>query len=257
MTFALSVLLAALTVFAIGAGYLYFTVENLPLEYRLPPPPQKEKINLYRLQREFLKLFPSLNVERRTTTGALPRPLEVLSFVRLGEKVSVVLKAGKKTILLVSGKNTNGWRILGTRGDKVILSYRGTEVVLPIPKPSEGEAKGSTPKVSSGEGLTRVVSREEVRRLMRNYGELLRGVDFVPYTAGGKTEGFRIRYLSPSSIFYKLGFRTGDVIVSVNGVVLKNTDDLFRVVQIVQNEPNVRVKILRNGKPLTLDVRIE
>jgi general secretion pathway protein C len=173
----------------------------------------------------------------------------------LGNKISVVLKAGKETLLLVSGKTAKGWRILGTRGDKVVLSYRGTEVVLPVPKPSD--KTGLTRKVSSGGGITRVVSREEVRRLMGNYGELLRGVDFVPYTAGGKTEGFRIRYLSPSSIFYKLGFRTGDVIVSVNGVVLKNTDDLFRVVQIVQNEPNVRVKILRNGKPVTLDVRIE
>lgn len=252
----------ALFIFAIGTGLLYFTTEQLPLDYRFPKKDRElSTVNPQSLEREFLKYFPGKTFsEVEEKPKGLPSNLRLIGFLKVGNTLSVILKIGNKSLVLVSGQKVDGWEIVGVRGNKVILSYYGKQVALPIPQPEIKGSNAAIPtgvEIPNGGSITKTVSREEVNRLLQNYGQLLRGIDFVAYVRNGKTEGFRIRYLNPSSVFYKLGFRIGDVIVSVNGVKLTNTQDVFRVIQIIQNEPNVRVEIIRNGKPMTLNIRIE
>jgi type II secretion system protein C len=247
--------------FAFGFGVLYFTTRTLPLDYRFPRERQKT-VNLSELNRVFLSFFPEGQRQiaeiSNPTSLSLPKPLEVEALLKLGNRVSVILRAGREKLLLFSGGEVKGWRVLGVEGNRVVLSFRGRVVKLPIPKPEQNSRREAAAFNSLGKTYAvRTVSREEVRRLVNNYGELLKGVDFVAVVKNGKTVGFKIRYLSPSNIFYKLGFRIGDLIVSVNGVRLKDINDLFRVLQIVQNEPNVRVELIRNGKPTELNIRIE
>ncbi len=244
--------------FITGVGFIYFTTHSLPWDYNFPKiQTQKGKrINVYELNREFLKFFPQSERKRETTTGVknLPSPLEVLAFSE-GNPAGVLLKAGKEIFFITDRKPNKGWKLVGFTRKEVILEYDGREVRLPLPKVEKEGRKKQGGGVESWE--SRTVSRELVNRLMQNYGQLLRGIDIVPYEKDGETVGMKIRYLSPSSIFYKLGFRIGDVILSVNGVKLRNTEDLFRVVQIIRNEPNIKVEILRRGRPYEIDIRIE
>jgi len=242
-------------------GVLYFTTLYLPTGYTFPKE-KTQRVNLYALGREFASRFPTASApkgEGAPTSAPLPSPLEVGGFVNLGGKIALILRAGSKTLVVSTKKETEGWRVLRLEGDKVVLSYGGREVKLPLPKGENNPRREAAAKnfYKNKESGVRVVPRELVRRLISNYGELLRGVDFAPAVENGQTVGFRIRYLSPSNVFYRLGFRRGDIIVSVNGVRLQNTDDLFRVLQIVQNEPTIRVELIRNGKPTELNIRIE
>jgi general secretion pathway protein C len=255
-----------LVVFGTGIFFLIFTISILPIDYKFPKQIRNSQIwiNTVKLEKNFLKFFhhneqKSLTVENRNFVK-IPSPLEIKSFLQIGNVTSVILKAGKETLILISNQTQNGWTLLGVKGDKVLLLYKNRKVELSIPTPKVSNRVDMLQrKINKNQKkeMFKTISRETVISLMQNYAELLKGIDFRPYTKNGKTIGFQIRYLNPSSIFYKLGFRIGDIITSVNDVHLKNTEDLFQIIQIIQNEPNVRIKIIRNGKPMTLNIRIE
>jgi len=261
--------LLASVVFVGSVLVLQFTISRIPLDYAVPKPAKEEKVNPQELGREFASLFPKPKRER--TEKVQPRPaavpkVEVLGVAR-GKVPAVMFRAGKRTYYLLKGEQKDGWKLVEVEENRVVLSYKGTEVVVPLkekrlsfrpvrrrPGFPATDRKGE-PKTAGQGSLT--VSRELVDRLTKNYGELLRQVDIRPYYEGGRAVGFKIYWLSPQSVFYKLGFRPGDVIVSVNGVPLKTTEDLFRVIQIIRNEPSLRVVVLRNGNEQTFNVRIE
>jgi len=247
----------------LGLGtVLYFSLKSLPVNFSVPVE-VKKKVDIYSLQRDFSSFFPKEErkvVKQQSKPSKrfvrLPKPLKVLGYVE-GLPSGVILKAGRKTLVLVQGEETKGWKLLRIDGNFAYLTYKGIEVKVPLKE----EKKTPTAKVkyqttTSFEGNSFTISRSEVERLTQNYGALLTQVDFVPYIVNGQTQGFKLRWLSPSSIFYKIGFRQGDVILSVNGIPIRNTEDVFKVLQILRNEPSLRVKVLRSGKEITFNIRI-
>ena len=184
----------------------------------------------------------------------LPKPLKILGFVK-GTPSGVILKVGRNIFILIQGEEYKGWKLIKVGNKYVYLLYKGIKVKLPLKEKKEKSSKVKYTTVPA-EGNTFVISRAEVDKLTQNYGTLLTQVDFVPYIVNGQTQGFKLRWVSPNSIFYKIGFRQGDVILSVNGIPIRNTEDVFRVLQILRNEPSLRIKVLRKGKEITFNVRI-
>lgn len=238
---------------------LYFSIKNIPLNYPVPHKKKKE-INVYSLQISFSSYFPKEHkkVVKKPTGGKtnikLPRPLKILGFVK-GVPSGVILKAGRNIFILVQGEEYKGWKLLKVDNKYVYFLYKDVKIKVPL-KEKEGKPSQIKYKTSPEEGDTFVISRTEVDKLTQNYGTLLTQVDFVPYIVNGQPQGFKLRWVSPNSIFYKIGFRQGDVIVSVNGIPIKNTEDVFRVLQILRNEPSLRIKVLRRGREITFNVRI-
>jgi len=237
---------------------IYLAIKYLPLDYNIPKLPSKEAVNIDALQREFEKYFPRKKISEKQPSQvakiSLPKPLKIEGYAT-GFQDLVILRAGKNRLVLVRGEEEKGWKLLKIEGNKVYLKYRGKLVILEINKEVNRKQQAITTKLVHSHTYT--ISRQLVQRLTENYGQLLRQVDFTPYIVNGISRGFKIRWLSPSSIFYKIGFRTGDVILSVNDIPIRNTEDLFKVIQIIRNEPSLRVKILRNGQELILNINIE
>ena len=86
---------------------------------------------------------------------------------------------------------------------------------------------------------------------------MFREIRLVPYVRNGKTEGFILEWIKPGSLFYKAGLRKGDVLVSINNMSIRSGKDAFRILQVLRNEPSLRVVVLRNGRREEINVRIE
>ena len=249
--------------FLTAVGGLYTLLKDVPLSYEVPLEVKKQTVDYRTLQREFASYFPRReaiaknNTSKGVKTVKLPHPLKILGYSRGGVE-SVLLLAGREKLVLLKGEETKGWKLLKVGKKYAYLSYRGKEVKLPLP-----EEKGSikVPKTvvetSSSVPEEHHLSRSLVNRLMADYGRLLSQIDVAPYMESGRTVGFRIRWLQPGSIFAKLGFKVGDVILSVNNIPIRDTEDVFRAVQIIRNEPSIRVKVLRNGRVHYIDIRID
>ena len=71
-----------------------------------------------------------------------------------------------------------------------------------------------------------------------------------------KDEGALVGSISPNSPGEKAGLKTGDIITGINGKSVKNADEL--TADVVSHEPGstVKLSIVRDGKPMTVDVTL-
>jgi outer membrane murein-binding lipoprotein Lpp len=105
----------------------------------------------------------------------------------------------------------------------------------------------TTPVKESGDGFS--VNRRWLMRELR----ALAITGKVPKLAAGK-KGVVIRGFRPKSMFDTLGFKNGDVIVSVNGAPVSSADDLVGALQMRQNPTTIQVE--RRRKPLSLTFEV-
>jgi serine protease Do len=68
-------------------------------------------------------------------------------------------------------------------------------------------------------------------------------------------KGALVAELVPGGPAEKSGLRSGDVVVAINGVKVEDASDLTRNVAASKSGDNLRIEVLREGKPLTVNVR--
>jgi len=79
----------------------------------------------------------------------------------------------------------------------------------------------------------------------------------VPYMQDGVVTGFKLFAIRPNTLYSRLGFKNGDVILEINGVKMTNPKDALKVYQEVKDAKTVSVEILRRGKSKALEYMIE
>ncbi len=175
--------------------------------------------------------------------------------VALGKRNMALLRVDREVVVLEEGESRKG--ILLRRvlpGEAIILTDRG-EVRLRL-------VKGSAPKAQRREEHTTApsearISRREIERLTKDPGVMFREIRLVPYVRNGRTEGFIFEWIKPGSLFYRAGLRRGDILVSINNMTINSGEDAFRILQVLRNEPSLRIEVLRNGRRREINVRIE
>jgi len=72
----------------------------------------------------------------------------------------------------------------------------------------------------------------------------------------GQIEGLKVTNIARNEYAQTLGLRENDVVVSINGVPLRSTDEALALAEKLQKAPVVRVQVLRNGRPEVLTYRM-
>lgn len=101
-----------------------------------------------------------------------------------------------------------------------------------------------------------VVDQREITGSMENMNQLLTQARVVPVIDNGKTTGFRIFAITPSSLYEKIGLINGDVIQRINGVEINDPNKFFQTYQNLKDERNITVDIVRNGAKQSLSYEI-
>jgi general secretion pathway protein C len=78
----------------------------------------------------------------------------------------------------------------------------------------------------------------------------------VPNFADGQTNGFKVFAIRRNSALRKMGLKNNDVLTSVNGYDLSNTEKALELYGKLQAEKSFSLEILRNGEPVTLEYNI-
>ena len=74
--------------------------------------------------------------------------------------------------------------------------------------------------------------------------------------AKGKVDGIAVQNLSSIPLAGALGFRDGDVLLSVNGETIDSEARIRQLYGKYKNTKNFKIDILRDGRPTTLDITI-
>jgi type II secretory pathway component PulC len=99
--------------------------------------------------------------------------------------------------------------------------------------------------------------RESVQAAIANLPDLLNSAFAVPRyrdAEGGQRviDGFLVTQVKPSGTAERLGLRSGDVILDVNGQVLDGMPTVMRLFGQLQAAPKVTVTVLRDGRRMSV-----
>lgn len=98
----------------------------------------------------------------------------------------------------------------------------------------------------------RVVKRDMLLDQLRS-SDVLKQSTFVPVPTGG----LLVQSGQRGHILESFGVQEGDVIRSINGQNLKTMDDAMRAYQVLLNNPQIQIEIIRYGVPQSLQYRVE
>ncbi|MBW1710235.1 MAG: type II secretion system protein GspC [Deltaproteobacteria bacterium] len=114
--------------------------------------------------------------------------------------------------------------------------------------------KTQTQKIAQAVGLNKyVVSRDIINQDMTDLYKFMSQINIQPYKKSGKPHGFRVSSIRPNSIFYQLGLRNNDVIVKLNGVAIRQPEDIMGLYQQIKELDNVTMEVERRGRPTSFN----
>jgi len=100
------------------------------------------------------------------------------------------------------------------------------------------------------------ISRRGADAALANLAAVAHSLRAVPESKDNRPVGFRLVGMKPSGLLLRLGFRNGDVVESVNGRELTAPDKAIEAYSKLRSTTDFNVRLLRNGKPLSIEVKI-
>ncbi|WP_457600610.1 type II secretion system protein GspC [Hydrogenivirga sp.] len=250
-------LIASLSSLLATAG-LYIAFKESFRDVKVPEL-KREEPDIAPVKEAFAKVFPQPKVNREVISSeplASPDNIELLG-TAVGVKSLALLKVNGKTFVLQEGGEKRGVRLKRVSRRMAVVEVGGKEYTLVVKAQKISLTSGGVLEPSFRSSSDLRISRREIERLTRDPGVMFREIRLVPYVKNGKTEGFIFEWIKPGSLFYKVGLRKGDILVSINNMTIRSGEDAFRVLQVLRNEPSLRVVVMRGGQKREITVRIE
>lgn len=107
---------------------------------------------------------------------------------------------------------------------------------------------------------------KSVMQQLIQFGNVKRGIlgigaqDLTPDLASAfnlpNAKGAVVTQVLANSPAKLAGIETGDIIISVNGMEIKNASDVVNTIGFLRVDSKINIEVLRNGKPLTLSVKL-
>lgn len=179
--------------------------------------------------------------------------------------IRCVAQPGRQGIFLVGERACDVVEIREILSDAVVvenleakrlerLTFPGATPASVTPPPAAESVVEAEP---APEPVQVAVPREAVQAAIANLPELLSSAFAVPRyreIEGGQRviDGFTVTQVKPSGAAERLGLRSGDIILDVNGQVLDGMPTVMRLFSQLQATPQVTVTVLRDGRRMNV-----
>jgi hypothetical protein len=101
------------------------------------------------------------------------------------------------------------------------------------------------------------ITRKGLDVALGSFSAISRSMRLVPETKNGKPIGFRVFALKPGSLLACVGFQNGDLVRALNGSDISTPDKALEAYAKLRSLGLVRVSLLRQGKPVDIEMKIE
>ena len=161
-------------------------------------------------------------------------------------RTRVVISRGDEEEVLVTG-------LSGLQGNNTKNPPASQTGIMPPGTRRERSPDGGIRQVARDRW---VMDREDVDDAIANLPELLTKARVVPNFADGKPDGFRIFAIREDSLYAKIGLKNGDILKQVNNIEVGNPQNFLSVFEKLKGEPNINIKLGRDGKDESINVDI-
>jgi len=145
---------------------------------------------------------------------------------------------------------------------KVVLLRNGRQETLKLVRDLLGEASGSKGNALDPRGADAAHGRRSPPTGQRAPsrgstapGSINKAIRIRPIMRGGKVKGFRVSPGRNRKVFAGMGFRTGDLLTKLNGVVPSDPKEVFAVLNQLGSGGVATAEVTRRGRPITLEIR--
>ncbi len=95
-----------------------------------------------------------------------------------------------------------------------------------------------------------------VGQSLSNLDTILRHARLRPFTAADGSQGFKFDRVWEGGVFEGMGFRQGDVLMSVNGDKVNSIDKAMQMFSTLKDNRAFNIDVQRNGKPTQLSFEV-
>ena len=209
-------------------------------------------------------------------------PLKLLGTIYGGDVLSglaVIENTQKKATgsFLVGDEIMKHVTLSEVQQEKIIIDREGQKEFLALERPKLPQSKrrknvGSNRKTGGvathapnqfkEEGFERngneiTLSNEYKQKLLTtDFSKVLQDAKAEPNLEGGELNGFKLTRIRDDSIYQKAGIQDGDIIKEINGVSLTDTAQAIRLLNALRSEPEIEIRITRNGAPQVFNMKV-
>ena len=130
-------------------------------------------------------------------------------------------------------------------GEETATKKKGKDAAAPSSK------KADTGGVRKTGETAWLVDRREIDAAVADLNQVITQARAVPVMKDGQSNGFKLFQIRPGSIFEKLGLKDGDIVQRVNDTELTDPSKAVGLLEEVQSMGEIRVNVVRGGKPQT------
>jgi len=112
-------------------------------------------------------------------------------------------------------------------------------------------------QISKTDDYHYTITRKGVEAALGNLAALSHSARIVPDVKNGKPNGFRVSAIKPGSPLARVGFHNGDLIQAVNGNDVSTPAKAIETYSKLRSAGLVRASVLRAGKPVAIEIKIE
>lgn len=181
----------------------------------------------------------------------------------------------KEQALFRSGDEVASARIKMILREKVVLSVNGEDEILEIEKPTgrggpgimarTGPDRPNVAAPAAAEPATlRTPGSRSIRLKLSRLGpisedanEWAKGATAAPFSNDEGESGLVINRVAPSSPLRRLGIRSGDVVLSINGQSVEELSDIFETLLDTSEGDTLSLNIKRRGRERQIDFQFE
>ena len=176
----------------------------------------------------------------------------------------VILHRGKKQALWM--QESKGFETSPTVRKKTVS--KSSALIVPAPDKPKGVSKKKSSKKKKKKKNIRApgipdqnqrsfnFERIWVDEQLEQFDQLLMDARVVPTKKGEKTF-FMFQFIKDESIYRKLGLQTNDIILEVNGYTVDSVAKALKLLEALQSEREISLKIEREGQPIDFSYFID
>ncbi|MDM8550452.1 type II secretion system protein GspC [Desulfobacterales bacterium HSG2] len=149
--------------------------------------------------------------------------------------------------------------------EQVILSVNDKDEILKMAKKkprergrrSSRERSRSKPRAEKRSSQNIKIARSKVEEAISDVGSLMKTAKIKPHFKDGKPDGLTLTRVKRKSIFRKLGLRSGDIIMGVDGTPIESVDDALKFYNSLKSSSNVALEIKRRGRMKNIEYEVQ
>jgi general secretion pathway protein C len=142
----------------------------------------------------------------------------------------------------------------------IVVGGKKVELFTPMSPPAAAPAKPANPlggvPVANVGGGSFVIDQRALNAALDNPAQAMSDARLLPSQKDGKVEGFRASEVKPNGLFALVGVKNGDVLLRLNDFPMDSPDKALQSFIALKGQSKLKLDLIRDGQPATLNYDI-